>query len=136
MSRNRIPGDLFHLAVPVKDLAEAREFYANKLGCRLAREYEDRITLDFFSHQLVCHLSPENIDRAPRMYPRHFGITFRERADFDAMWKRAVDRKLNVFCEPMVRFEGMAEEHETFFLVDPSNNLVEFKHYMIEEMMY
>ena len=58
----REPGDVFHLAIPVRDLAEAQEFYVDGLGCHLARHYPDRITLDFFGDQLVCHLS-DRIDR-------------------------------------------------------------------------
>ena len=56
---------------------------SEKLGCYLARRYDDRITLDFFGDQLVCHLSDETVE-APSLYPRHFGITFRRREDFDA----------------------------------------------------
>jgi extradiol dioxygenase family protein len=30
----------------------------------------------------------------------------------------------------------MAEEHRTFVLIDPSDNLLEFKHYRDPRMMY
>lgn len=126
---------IFHLAIPVDDLAAARDFYS-KLGCRVAREYDDRITIVFFGHQLVCHLSPDGIDPKPVMYPRHFGITLHDREAFDALWSRARERGIAVFQEPMTRFEGKPEEHATFFLVDPSNNLIEFKYYNLPEMMY
>lgn len=66
---------VFHLAIPCKELDETVDFY-EKMGCKLARRYDDRVTFDFFGDQLVCHLSPENIDAEPSMYPRHFGITF------------------------------------------------------------
>ena len=48
--------DVFHLAIPVDDLDEAEAFYVGALGCKLARRYADRITIDFFGDQLVCHL--------------------------------------------------------------------------------
>ena len=48
--------DVFHLAIPVYDLDESQEFYVGALGCKLARRYADRITIDFFGDQLVCHL--------------------------------------------------------------------------------
>ncbi len=132
--RNR--DNVFHLAIPCRDLDEAQEFYVARLGCKLARRYPDRITLDFFGDQVVCHLSPEKIDREPAMYPRHFGVTFRERREFDNLLKLARQRGLPFFQEPMQRFEGRIEEHETFFLIDPSNNLLEFKFYLDERMMY
>ena len=34
-----------------------RSSTCGQLGCKLARRYADRITLDFFGDQLVCHLS-------------------------------------------------------------------------------
>lgn len=127
--------NVFHLAIPAKDLDEAYDFYVTKLGCKLARRYDDRLTLDFFGDQLVCHRS-DQIATEPQMYPRHFGITFRDRAQFDNLLRLAQARGLPFFREPFARFEGLVEEHLTFFLVDPSNNLLEFKWYRDERMMY
>jgi len=131
----RTNDDAFHLAIPTHNLDEAEAFYVKLLGCKLARRYADRITLDFFGDQLVCHLS-DRIDEPPQMYPRHFGITFRHREDFDALLRLARVRGLTFFAEPSQRFEGLVEEHSTFVLADPSNNLIEFKHYLDPRMMY
>lgn len=127
--------DAFHLAIPALDLDAAEEFYVRGLGAKLARRYPDRITLDFFGDQVVCHLS-DLVDADPRMYPRHFGVTFREREDFDRLVKLAEMRKLPFFAEPATRFAGLVEEHLTVVLRDPSNNLLEFKHYLDPRMMY
>ncbi len=43
---------------------------------------------------------------------------------------------LPFFLEPMVRFKGRQEEHVTFFLIDPANNLLEFKYYHDHSMVY
>lgn len=40
---------IFHLAIPCRDLDEAHYFYVEGLGCRQARRYDDRITLDFLA---------------------------------------------------------------------------------------
>jgi len=130
--------DVFHLAIPCKDLDEAYEFYVKGLGCKLARRYEDRITLDFFGDQVVCHKYPEKTtpDNELEMYPRHFGITFYKKNHFDNLIKLAKTRNLEFYAEPFIRFEGTAEEHLTFFLKDPSNNLLEFKYYKDHRMMY
>jgi hypothetical protein len=127
--------DVFHLAIPARDLDETVEFYVDGLGCHLARRYHDRITLDFFGDQVVCHLS-DAIDTDPELYPRHFGVTFRARADYDALIALVELRKLPVFRPSQLRFEGLAEEHLTFVLRDPSNNLLEFKWYRDHRMMY
>jgi uncharacterized protein len=134
----REQADVFHLAIPVVDLDESQEFYVTRLGCKLARRYEDRLTLDFFGDQVVCHLvedeeAPESPDS---LYPRHFGVTFRQREDFDALYDLVLLRKLPFFRDLATRFEGRAEAHRTFVLIDPSGNLVEFKHYRDHRMMY
>jgi uncharacterized protein len=126
---------VFHLAIPSADLDESAAFYSS-LGCRIARRYHDRVTLEFLGHQVVCHLSPEKIDAAPEMYPRHFGITFTDETLFDRMLAMATERKLRFFKEPFIRFRGLPEEHRAFFVVDPSNNLLEFKYYRDPAMVY
>jgi extradiol dioxygenase family protein len=127
--------DAFHIAVPARDLHEAQAFYVDGLGCKLARHYPDRITLDFFGDQLVCHLS-DVAEADPDLYPRHFGVTFYERSHFDSLLQLATNRKLTFFRPCTTRFEGRAEEHLTFVLRDPSSNLIEFKHYFDHRMMY
>jgi hypothetical protein len=127
--------DVFHLAIPARDLDATQAFYVAGLGCKLARRYDDRITLDFFGDQVVCHLS-ERIDEAPELYPRHFGVTFQDKADWERLLRLARTRGLTFFAEPFHRFAGRAEEHESFVLSDPSNNLLEFKYYDDPRMMY
>lgn len=127
--------DAFHLAIPAADLDEAFAFYVTGLGCKLARRYDDRITLDFFGDQVVCHLS-DKIETAPEMYPRHFGVTFRDADDWRRLVSLAQTRGLKFFVEPFHRFEGRVEEHESFMLQDPSGNLLEFKYYADPRMMY
>jgi hypothetical protein len=132
----RTTHDVFHLAIPVHDLDEAQDFYVTRLGCKLARRYHDRITLDFFGDQVVCHLTEMTPVEPESLYPRHFGVTFREKADFDALHACAVTRKIPFYHEVTTRFGGMVEEHRTFVLRDPSGNLLEFKHYDDPRMMY
>jgi uncharacterized protein len=132
----RTTHDVFHLAIPVHDLDEAQEFYVTQLGCKLARRYNDRITVDFFGDQLVCHLTPGEPAEPESLYPRHFGVTFREATDFEALHACATLRKIPFYLDVSKRFEGLVEEHQTFVLVDPSGNLLEFKHYVDPRMMY
>jgi extradiol dioxygenase family protein len=132
--------DVFHLAIPSFDLDETLEFYVTKLGCKLARRYDDRVTLDFFGDQLVCHLTPAPEQLTPMkelpMYPRHFGVTFREQKDFDALYQLCKQRDVPLYRDVSLRFEGRVEVHQTFVACDPSSNLIEFKHYVDHRMMY
>lgn len=132
--------DVFHLAIPVYDLDDTIAFYVTKLGCKLARRYDDRVTLDFFGDQLVCHLSaaPATIPEVGdlEMYPRHFGVTFRQDVDFESLYQLCRQRDVPFFSDVSTRFEGMVEVHKTFVICDPSSNLLEFKHYADARMMY
>ena len=132
--------DVFHLAVPVYDLDETVAFYVTKLGCKLARRYDDRVTLDFFGDQLVSISRPLRVPCTPvhelEMYPRHFGVTFRDEADFNALYELCRQRDVPFFSDVAERFQGMVEVHKTFVVADPSSNLLEFKHYADSRMMY
>ena len=50
-------------------------------------------------------------------------------SDWEALRDRAKSRQLVFGVQPKCRFEGSQLEHHTFFLIDPSNNWLEFKHY-------
>ena len=128
--------NVFHLAIPTHNLDLCHDFYIKQLGCKLARRYNDRMTIDFFGDQVVCHYDPDYEIPEVKMYPRHFGITFREKAEYDALLQLCVQREIKFFDKPFNRFKGRVEEHETFFIVDPSNNLLEFKYYHDPRMMY
>jgi extradiol dioxygenase family protein len=132
----RTSHDVLHLAIPAHDLDEAQHFYVTLLGCKLARRYHDRITLDFFGDQVVCHHTEGEPAEPVSLYPRHFGLTFRDAADFENLHACAITRKIPFFREMSRRFEGMHEEHRTFVLRDPAGNLLEFKHYRDPRMMY
>jgi uncharacterized protein len=127
--------DACHIAIPARDLDEAVAFYVDGLGVKLARRYPDRVTFDFFGDQLVCHLS-DKVPAETIAYPRHFGVTFARREDFDRLMRVVEFRKLPVLAGPSVRFEGQAEEHHQVFLADPSSNVLEFKQYEDPRLMY
>jgi extradiol dioxygenase family protein len=132
----RESGNAFHLAIPTHDLDAAYAFYVEGLGCHLARRYADRITVDFFGDQVVCHLTEMDVPEPTDLYPRHFGVTFREERDLTDLLRLVEIRKLPVFRSPALRFEGTVEEHTTVVLRDPSANLLEFKHYRDPRMMH
>lgn len=49
----------FHLAFPVHDLDAARAFYGDLLGCPEGRSSTHWIDFNFFGHQIVAHLAPD-----------------------------------------------------------------------------
>jgi extradiol dioxygenase family protein len=122
----------FHLAIPVHDLAAARRFYGELVGCPEGRSDSDWVDFDFFGHQLVAHLDPthrsvhhNDVDGQQVPVP-HFGIVL----EWDA-WHTLAERlraaRVRFEIEPGLRFRGEVGEQATFFLFDPSGNALEFK---------
>ncbi len=120
---------LFHLAFPVTDLAATKQFYVEGLGCELGRESESAVTLGLAGHQLVAQLTSQKLERQQGIYPRHFGLVFTSEKDWKVLVERAKAKGLKFYQEPRRRYLGTKIEHLTFFLEDPSHNLLEFKHY-------
>ena len=127
---------LFHLAFPVHDLAAAKRFYVEGLGCVLGRESATAMTLGLAGHQLVAHLSTDEIHRQKGIYPRHFGLVLSLETDWQVLADRAKARGLTFYQQPRHRYCGTKIEHRTFFLEDPSGNLLEFKHYTHESAIF
>ncbi|MGH6629418.1 MAG: VOC family protein [Burkholderiales bacterium] len=127
---------LFHLAFPVTDLEEAKQFYVDGLGCTLGRESSSAITLELMGHQLVGHLTKEPLQPQQGIYPRHFGLVFTSEEDWQALVDRAKAKGLRFFQQPRRRFPGTRLEHATFFLEDPAHNLLEFKHYRYDSAIF
>ena len=122
----------FHLAFPVHDLAAARRFYGNVIGCREGRSSDAWVDFDFFGHQIVAHLGDERggmhhnpVDGHDVPVP-HFGVVL-SMADWNTLSQRLREAKTAFIIEPTVRFRGEPGEQATMFLTDPSGNALEFK---------
>ncbi len=127
---------LFHLAFPVRDLAAAKRFYVDGLGCVLGRESSTAVTFGLAGHQLIAHLATGSIVPQKGIYPRHFGLVLTLEEEWQALADRAKTKGLTFYQQPRRRFAGTRIEHLTFFLEDPSQNLLEFKHYLHDSAIF
>ena len=127
---------LFHLAFPVRDLDDAKRFYVDGLGCVLGRESPNAVTFGLAGHQIIAHFAPEVLVTQKGVYPRHFGLVFTLETEWQALADRAKGKGLTFYQQPRRRFAGTRIEHLTFFLEDPSQNLLEFKHYLHESAIF
>jgi hypothetical protein len=123
----------FHLAFPVRDLAEARAFYGELLGCPEGRSSDDWVDFDFFGHQIVAHLSPNEVGHKAHNHVdgeevpvRHFGAIL-TMPEWKTLAAKLQARNVSFIIEPDIRFEGQPGEQATFFFLDPSGNALEFK---------
>ncbi len=127
---------IFHLAIPINDIEQAKIFYCDGLGCEVGRENSQAIILNFYGHQVVCHFTREPLVKQKGIYPRHFGLIFTEESDWETLLNRCQDKQLQFYQEPKLRFWEQLTEHRTFFLEDPFYNLLEFKFYRHYEAIF
>jgi len=123
----------FHLAFPVKDLAEARAFYGDLLGCPEGRSSPDWVDFNFYGHQIVAHLSPDEAGHrnasavdGKQVPVRHFGAVL-PMDTWEALAARLKQAGIEFVIEPYIRFKGEVGEQATMFFLDPSGNALEFK---------
>ena len=127
----------FHLAVQVRDIEEARDFYSRKMGFPEGRSDEAWIDFDMFGHQFVTHLNPQigkegkvaaianPVDWHAVPVP-HFGVVLAFE-DWELLAERVKEFIPEFIIDPYVRFQGQAGEQGTMFFCDPSGNALEFK---------
>jgi uncharacterized protein len=120
--------------MPVHDLAAARAFYGELLGCPEGRSAETWVDFDLFGHQFVAHLDVMASTRSTSTNPvdghevpvPHFGVLL-EVPIWRDLARRLQAAGVEFVIEPHTRFAGEVGEQSTMFLLDPSGNALEFK---------
>ena len=132
----------FHLAFPVRDLAEARAFYGDLLGCPEGRSSDEWVDFDFYGHQIVTHLAPgetaggaTNLVDGHDVPVRHFGAILTV-PQWEALAERLTAAGTRFVIEPNIRFKGQPGEQATMFFLDPSGNALEFKAFADDAMVF
>jgi len=124
---------LFHLAFPVRDIAEARAFYGELLGCAEGRSAPEWVDFDFYGHQIVAHLAPDECGHrhtsdvdGEQVPVRHFGAIL-PMNEWERLSEKLKAAGTRFIIEPQIRFKGKVGEQATMFFLDPSGNALEFK---------
>lgn len=134
------------MALQVRDIPEARRFYAQLLGCAEGRSAPDWVDFNMYGHQFVCHLNPQlgphgrigahfsPVDGHGVPVP-HCGVVLELH-----QWRRLAERlrgqPVEWVIEPCVRFAGLPGEQSTLFILDPSGNALEFKSFADLSQMF
>jgi extradiol dioxygenase family protein len=132
----------FHLAIPVDDLAKAREFYGEVLGLPEGRSSSAWVDWNLHGHQLVTHVVPgaravagrNPVDGHEVPVP-HFGLILSVE-EFQVLAGRLRDANTEFVIEPYQRFAGEPGEQWTMFLLDPAGNALEFKAFRDESQIF
>jgi len=127
----------FHLAIQVRDIDEARDFYGTKMGFPEGRSSADWIDWNMFGHQMVTHCNKalgkdgkvnavNNAVDGHGVPVPHFGVVL-SFDDWNSLAKRVEGFIDGFIIEPYIRFKGEPGEQGTMFFSDPSGNSLEFK---------
>lgn len=132
----------FHYAFKVKEIQSTRKFYMDILGCLEGRFTDSWIDFDFFGHQLSAHVSNNllpldycgTVDGIHVPIP-HFGciVTYEQ---FDEIQKKLEANSIKFIVKPSKRYEGQVGEQLTMFIIDFSDNPVEFKAFKDESEIF
>jgi uncharacterized protein len=127
----------FHVAVQVRDIAEARRFYGGILGCAEGRSAADWVDFNMYGHQFVCHLNRQlgphgrvgsavNAVDGHGVPVPHCGVVLAA-AEWAQLAERLRRHEVDWVIEPCTRFANTSGEQSTLFVRDPSGNALEFK---------
>ena len=132
----------FHLAFPVADLDATLTFYRDVLGCETGRSSDKWIDFNFWGHQVVAHLSPDEAGKSStnevdghEVPAKHFGVIL-EWGEWEDLANRLKGKDIDFVIEPYVRFKGQPGEQATMFFLDPGGNALEFKAFRHKEQIF
>ena len=132
----------FHLAFPVYDIQKTIDWYVSYLNCSVGRKSKRWVDFNFYGHQISAHLIDKknkkdkiNLVDGKKIPSRHFGIIL-EMNDWKNLVTYLNEKKVKYVIKPNIRFKGQIGEQATFFIKDPSNNVLEFKAFQNDNKIF
>ena len=132
----------FHLAFPVYNINITIQWYTAMLNCSIGRKSERWVDFNFFGHQISAHLIDQeltqdktNVVDGHNIPSRHFGIIL-EMEQWKILVNQLNKKNIKYLIEPNIRFKGEKGEQATFFIKDPSNNVLEFKAFINDNQIF
>ncbi len=135
-------GTKFHFAFKVKDIESTIAFYNTILGCKLGRQSESWVDFNFFGHQLSAHVS-NNIPKLDycgkvenlNVPIPHFGCIL-DKETFSDLESKLKKHDIAFVVKPQKRYQNKKGEQQTMFVLDYSNNPIEFKSFSNNEGVF
>ena len=132
----------FHLAFPIYSIEDTIRWYTSNLGCTIGRQSEQWVDFNFFGHQITAHKigkpnlkGQTNLVDGHNVPSRHFGIVL-EMNQWNSLCEKIKKNKIKFIIEPNVRFKNQKGEQATLFIQDPSGNILEFKAFKSDSMIF
>jgi extradiol dioxygenase family protein len=113
------------IALQVRDMEEAREFYREVLGCLPGRSDGSSVDFVLYGHQITCHLDSQPTARG--VPNTHWGVQLTA-AEWGAIVERLKRHGVGFVIEPRLAcFERAPGERASLHFLDPCGNAFEFK---------
>jgi len=132
----------FHLAFKVNDIESTIKFYNIILGCKLGRQGENWVDFDFFGHQLSAHISDKipELDYCGKVEDLkvpipHFGCIVNN-ITFNDIKVRLENHNVEFVFKPQKRYQNKKGEQQIMFVLDYSNNPLEFKSFKNNDAVF
>jgi len=127
---------VLHLSIVVDDLAAARAFYVDTLGCRPGREREGWMDVWFFGLQLTLQCRPDEALPLERQGARHFGAALDAGTFAGVVARLQADGAIRWLAPVSTDHEGTPRQQTKCKLVDPAGNVIELKTYADPDAAY
>ena len=130
---------IHHIALTVKNIESAKQFYVNQLNCKLREDTSGSnfAVINFYGSQLVLIEDPnKNINKitSEEEPSEHFGIIL-DWDEWHELKKHLTNKNLEFIVKPNIKKHEKIGEVGNLFVSDPSNNFIEFKSYKNSNMI-
>ncbi len=133
ITRKLISSD--RIAVQVTDIAEARRFYQEVLGCLEGASGEEWLDFNLYGHQIVCRRNPQpgkqgrvvshyHLVDGKYVPVSHCAVAL-EMRQWRSLVKRLKQHRVKFFIEPYRHLNSAPGAQATLILLDPSGNALE-----------
>jgi extradiol dioxygenase family protein len=128
--------DVMDLApLQIRDIAEARRFYQEVLGCLEGPKGDQWLDFNLYGHQIVCCLNPQlgmqgrvvshyHLVDGKYVPVAHCGVVL-EMREWRSLAKRLKRHRVKFVIEPYRHIKSAPGLQATLFLLDPSGNALE-----------
>jgi extradiol dioxygenase family protein len=129
----KIVADLTPLQI--RDIAEARRFYQEVLGCLEGRKGDQWLDFNLYGHQIVCRLNPQ-LGKQGRVITHYHLVDGKyvpvahrrvllEIREWRSLAKRLKQHRVKFVIEPYHDTKSAPDVQATLLLLDPSGNALE-----------
>jgi extradiol dioxygenase family protein len=122
----------FHVSLPCKSIKSTKSFYSDNIGATLGRNTQGWADINLFGNQLTFikakkfnFNNPNYVFEGKILPSFHFGIVLEENV-WEEIYSKLRNKKLNLVEENKF-LKDKSGEHNSFFIKDPNDYMLEFK---------